>query len=289
MTEALDRARSERRLRGILDAAGVAVATLDVEGHVATSSGAFAEVWQRRSEDLLGLHLIGICAEVDRAELLAAFIRTIEGVSEVEHCDLAVPGLHGVGATRRLTLGRIADGSGRTTEVVAVITDATPGSDRTAELPTHQLGDLAQPLAHALRRSARSGRAFALLCVDPGDGARDSADLLDRFEARLAAQLRPTDETVQVMSLGVFVLATDLGDVQDAAGIAYRVLSSAVEPLACGDGSEVRLTPTIGVVVADGTSAASRLLPSATTALADALADGVGGFRIIDLRSGLAA
>lgn len=288
MTEALDRARSERRLRGILDAAGVAVATLDVEGHVAASTAAFADVWQRRGEDLVGLHLIGVCAEADRADLLAAFVRTIEGVSEVEHCDLAVPGPHGVGRTRRLTLGRIADGSGRTTEVVAVITEAAARDETRGEQVSAELGALAHPLTNAMRRAARSGRAFALLCVDPGDGAKDRGDLLEAFESRLAGQLRPSDETVAVASVGVFVLAADLGDVQDAAGIAYRVLSSAVEPLECGT-SEVRVTPTIGVVVADGSSSPSRLLPSATAALADALADGAGGFRIIDLRSGLAA
>jgi len=289
MTEAIDRARSERRLRGILDAAGVAVATLDAEGHVSTSTAAFAEVWQRRCEELVGLHLIGVCAEADRADLLAAFVRTIEGVSQVEHCDLAVPGVRGIGTTRRLTLGRIADGSGRTTEVVAVITEVSAQHGSLVdEICADDFGALARPLEHAMRRAARSGRAFALLCVDPGDAAKDHPELLEAFESRLAGQLRPTDETIALGSVGVFVLATDLGDLQDAAGIAYRVLSSAVEPLECA-GSQVRVTPTIGVVVADGSSSASRLVPSAATALADALTDGAGGFRIIDLRSGLAA
>lgn len=294
MAEALERVRAQRRLRGILDAAGVAVASLDAEGRVAASNHAFAEVWQRRADDLVGRHLIGVCSDADRAELLAALVRTVEGASEIEQCALTVTGRTGVGRPQRLTLGRIADSTGRTTEVVAVVTD-DPGAhagtvvDDPADGQAPQaLGALAQPVDWAIRLSARSGRPFALLRVDPGAEVRAHQDVLVAFADRLGPQLRPSDRTEAIAPLGVFVLASDLGDLQDAAGIAYRVLSSAVEPLHEA-GHEGQIVPTIGVVVADGGCAASRLLPASAAALAEAHADGIGAFRIVDLRTGLAA
>jgi len=84
------------------------------------------------------------------------------------------------------------------------------------------------------------------------------------------------------------VIAEDLGDEQDAAGVAYRLLSSVVEPVVV-DGLEVALALTIGIVVADGAASAETMLGTATEALQSAMADGVGGFRIIDIRPGLAA
>jgi hypothetical protein len=46
---------------------------------------------------------------------------------------------------------------------------------------------------------------------------------------------------------------------------------------------------TVGVVVADGTVSAETLQRTAGAAIDEARTDGVGGFRIIDVRSGLAA
>jgi hypothetical protein len=46
---------------------------------------------------------------------------------------------------------------------------------------------------------------------------------------------------------------------------------------------------TIGVVVADADSSPARMIEVAAAALADARSDGTGGFRLVDLRNGLAA
>ena len=45
----------------------------------------------------------------------------------------------------------------------------------------------------------------------------------------------------------------------------------------------------LGIVVADGAASAEMMLGTAAQALRSARADGVGGFRIIDIRPGLAA
>ena len=71
--------------------------------------------------------------------------------------------------------------------------------------------------------------------------------------------------------------------------MAYRLLSTVIEPITIGE-HEIRLPMTIGIVVADGAAAsADGLAATADAALTEARQDGVGGFRIIDVRSGLAA
>jgi GGDEF domain-containing protein len=70
--------------------------------------------------------------------------------------------------------------------------------------------------------------------------------------------------------------------------VAYRLLSTVVEPITIGE-REIRLPMTVGVVVADGAASIDGMVETAAAALGAARQDGVGGFRIIDVRSGLAA
>jgi GGDEF domain-containing protein len=97
--------------------------------------------------------------------------------------------------------------------------------------------------------------------------------------ARLAARLRPGD-ALRASSPGRFtVIAEDLHDEQDAAGVAYRLLSATVEPVRVGD-RETGLSMTIGVVVADGDASEEAMFRAG----ASVSADGPGGFRLVDLR-----
>ena len=79
------------------------------------------------------------------------------------------------------------------------------------------------------------------------------------------------------------VVAEDLGDEQDAAGVAYRLLSAAVEPVEVA-GQELTFPMTIGIAIGDGTVTAAEMFAAAPVALERARLDGSGGFRIIDLR-----
>ena len=306
-----DRAPVDPQVRRVLDAAGVATATLDTEGHVVSTSVTFASLWRRRPEELVGLHLVGLCPEGDQAEVMASLVRLLEGVSEVERCELRLDAGAGAVQTVVVTFGRVS--SGNQELVLAVASDVTlqrraerrrrrdvveltrvATEDAATGLP-NQLGFDAL-LASALRRSSRTGYPLSVMRCDlfglgsvlAAHGPIVEARLLDTYAARLTHRLRPSDSVSRTDGDTFMVIAEDLGDEQDAAGVAYRLLSSALEPVVI-DELDVSLTMTIGIVVADGTSSPELLIASADRALEQAMADGVGGFRIIDVRPGLAA
>jgi diguanylate cyclase (GGDEF)-like protein/PAS domain S-box-containing protein len=297
----------------VLDAAGVATATLDAEGRVLSASPSFARAWNRSADELCGAHLVGLCPEHEQPEVLAALVRMLEGVVEFERHDLRLDPAGDEPRVVRITFGPVTDDDGKVVEVVAVLHDVTAPHraerrrrrrvvemtreathDALTGLPNQRAFDAL--LGSALRRSARTGYPFSLMRVDvdgldgllrelPTDDART---LVDVYTSRLAQRLRPSDDVCRGDGDSFMVLAEDLGDVQDAAGVAYRLLSTVVEPITIGD-RELRLPMTIGIVVADGAASADGLAQTADSALGEARQDGVGGFRIIDVRSGLAA
>ncbi len=306
-----ERVPVDPQVRRVLDAAGVAMASLDTEGHVVSTSSSFAALWGRRSEELVGLHLVGLCPEGDQAEVMASLVRLLEGVAEVERCELRLDAGAGSVRTVVVTFGRVTSGDGEA--VLAVASDITlerraerrrrrdvveltrvATEDGATGLP-NQLGFDAL-LASALRRSGRTGYPLSLLRCDlfglsdvlSEHGPAVEAALLDTYAARLTHRLRPSDSVSRTDGDTFMVIAEDLGDEQDAAGVAYRLLSSALEPVVVDD-LEVSLTMTIGIVVADGTASPELLVTSADLAFEQAMGDGVGGFRIIDVRPGLAA
>lgn len=302
----------EPGVRRALDAAGVAVATLDAEGHVVTATSAFAGHWGRSIGDLIGVHLVGLWPERHRAGVTATLVRLVEGAAELESIDTRSASAGGKLRVMRMTFGRLPDPRGRTGGLVCVLHDVTESvsAERRRRGPTVELlrvpegtvslradavADPAPVLAAALRRTSRRGGAVSLLHCEIsglGDAVAAAADggteLLGAFAERLTSRLRPSDGVVWSSATSVLVVAEDLGDEQDAAGVAYRLLSASVEPLEHGD-VRVDLAMTIGVVVADGAASPETMIRTAADALASAREDGGGGFRIVDIRAGLAA
>lgn len=288
-------------MRRVFEAAELAVATVDTEGHVVSATSAFAAHFGRTIEELVGVHLVGLCPEQQRAEMTATLVRLVEGASEIELVDSRAPGVGRRTHVLRMTLGRLTDGDGGTTGVACTVTDV---SEAHRELRRGDHVDLLRPvggvpdgsaleplLAIGLRRSARSGRPLSVMRCEIS-GLPDDAGVIDQVlevhAERLVARLRPSDTVCRDSDAGFTVLAEDLGDEQDAVGVAYRMLSTAVEPVHT-DGAEWPVSVTIGIVVADSTASAHSILDAADAALSEAREDGVGGFRLIDLRPGLAA
>lgn len=297
----------------VLDAAGVATATLDAEGRIASASPSFARAWGRATDELCGAHLVGLCPEHEQPEVMAALVRLLEGVAEFERHDLRFDPAGDEPRVMRITFGPVLDADGTVVEVIAVLHDVTAPHraerrrrrrvvemtrdathDPVSGLPNRRAFDAL--VGSALRRSGRTGYPFSLMRVEVEgldallsqlDG--DEVDtLIEIYTSRLAQRLRPSDDVCRADGDSFMVLAEDLGDVQDAAGVAYRLLSTVVEPITIGE-RRIQLPMTIGIVVADGAASAGSLVATADSALTEARRDGVGGFRIIDVRTGLAA
>ena len=109
----------------VLDAAGVATATLDAEGRVLSASPSFARAWGRSADELCGAHLVGLCPEHEQPEVLAALVRMLEGVVEFERHDLRLDPAGDEPRVVRITFGPVLDDDGTVVEVVAVLHDVT--------------------------------------------------------------------------------------------------------------------------------------------------------------------
>jgi PAS domain S-box-containing protein/diguanylate cyclase (GGDEF)-like protein len=301
------------RARRVFDAAGVPTATFDGEGHVVAINPAFAQLCGRAPGELIGLHLMALCPGRDQADVLSTLVRLVGGVSDIEQEELRVVGSDGRVRVLSVTLGSLHDGDGRVDRVLAVGHDLT--QDRRAarrrrreridsaresleDAETGLPNDRALTLlvASAVRRSASTGAPFALLRCDVTNldeiehrhGATATRSVLDVVAERLAQRLRGSD-TVTRSGTGTFsVLAEDLGDVQDAAGVAYRLLATVVEPVRDA-GADVDVALTVGVAVGDGDASPSVMLSDAADAARGARQDGGGGFRLRDGRVGAPA
>ena len=301
-------------IRRVMEAAGVAVAALDPEGLVLAATTRFAGHWRRAVEDLLGMHLVGLWPEARQVELTATLVRLVEGAAEVEQIEVPGSDASGSPTTVRVTVGRLSDRRGRTSGMLCTIDEHTTTSGGGAERPERRQRraamEIVPPDAHvhvqreagpepllaaALRRCERVGHPLALLrCEISGIEeplARFGDDGPRRLEAcwdHLFDRLRATDTVMRTADDTFLVIAQDLGDEQDAAGVAYRLLAAAVEPFEV-DGVELVLGMTVGVVIADSACSPGKLIEAAGAALEEARTDGVGGFRLVDLRNGLAA
>jgi len=285
--------------RRLLDAAGVATAVVDREGVLHSTSTEFAAAFKSRPDEIVGLHLMDLADEADRASVLAGLARLTNGTQH--RAELPLSHLHSgsaeVGGT--LAIGTVGTSHDPALPLLAVLTLDDPAPAVTATVlhrpgtdPLTGLGDDLRrddALAGAIARSRRTGHALAVLRCRPRDPQQPlRGDLpLAEIGRRMVDELRDTDVVCRVGD-DLFVVAEHLGDEQDAAGVAYRLMSTLVTPVDDG-GTELKVSLTVGISVADGAASPKAMIEAAGDALDDARADGMGSFRIVDLRTGRAA
>lgn len=310
-------APADPALRRILDAAGIPAASIDLEGRLTGANPAFARACGRAVGELVGLHVLSLCPGRDQAELLGAVVHLVSGRSRIERAELGV--VSGEGSVRELvlTLGTAVDDDGRPVAIHAVAEDVTarrreerrregrPPAE--AELDPSTAGrsddrvtpDAVAAAIEAASRTATDEAPFALLLCEPRHRSADpvradapvEAWVLGALAERLRQRLRSEDTVVPPAGDGIAVVAEHLGDVQDAAGVAYRLLAAVVEPVRSGsqaagaEADEVPVDLAVGIAVGDARSEAPDLWRAARTALDAALDDGPGSFRIEDRRT----
>jgi len=136
--------------------------------------------------------------------------------------------------------------------------------------------------------ASRDGAMAAVMFLDLDDfktvndslGHATGDELLVAVAGRLTESVRPQDVVARLGGDEFAVLVDGMGDAESAAEVARRVLDGFELPCPAG-GFQLRVTPSIGVALADGAateSDAERLLREADMAMYAAKAQGKAGF-----------
>lgn len=289
-------------IRRALDAAGVALATFDGEGHALSANTAFVDLMGSDLSSVIGCHLVGLCNSNDSATVTSTLVRMLGGVSESESLVVSPKALS-QNAQVRLSLtvsphrrddDRIIfcvasyQGVDPATRPQAPLGGTARAQDHLYAFETSGLEDLVR---NAATTSARTGHPFAVLrCgfgISTGSGPVDTEALDDEMLriaiSRIGQRLRSTDSVVFDDEGRIHVIAEALGDSQDAAGVAYRLLSTMVEPFSVG-GKRRFVHMTVGIAVADDRTDPGAAISASSEALHRALNVGVGSFKLIELR-----
>jgi diguanylate cyclase (GGDEF)-like protein len=155
--------------------------------------------------------------------------------------------------------------------------------DGLTRLPNRLL--LEDRLERAIRSACREGRRFALMFIDL-DGFKGINDayghhvgdlLLADVAERIEACIRASDTLARVGG-DEFVLLGEVGDPEDAAGLAEKVIESVGRIFECA-GYRLQVTASVGIVIGDGSERDHRgLLSNADAAMYHAKALGRNGF-----------
>ncbi len=283
--------------RLLLDAADVPVATLDPEGIVTSLNPAFSRLCGRAPAELVGSHVTELAGAADQPSVLAALIALLGHHSTLEQVELQLDSLTGTSRRLRLSLAGELDPAGRITSITLVGRNLTqerrqvppPGEAEPTASGASLVAALEPAVAGAGARAGATDRPFALieLRVVDAEGIEDRVGpartrmAVNLVVDRMRQQLRSHDTVVRLSQSSVAVVATDLGDVQDAAGVCYRLLSTTMEPVVV-QGEAVPLTLAAGIAVDDGSSGATDVVRTSAALLEAAAADG-GGFRVLAL------
>lgn len=293
----------------ILDAAEVAVAVLGADAVIRLANASFARACGRPVREIQGLRLTQWAITDDATALGAVVAEVADGATgpETEQTvDARIVGADGKVRPLRLHLGRVRGGEGELLLCVAqnrsedrrrerrdrsarVADAAATETDSETGIPNRR--GLESALASASRRSSNNHSPHALIrcevAVDEPDGQEGGVgeppdpESMRACVDRIRQSLRPADTVARPEDAVLAVIAEDLHDEQDAAGVAYRLLSTVVEPLP-GIGGDVVIRMAIGVVMADGATPPHALMAAAAEAAADARS--TGGFVLMDLR-----
>jgi len=194
----------------------------------------------------------------------------------------------------------VADRHGHAELLIAQVVDLTRHKEAEARLAHLALHDHLTGLPNRALFLDRATRALAL-GSPPGEGVailfldldrfkvvndslgHDAGDLLLRATAdRLAVAIRPTDTLARFAGDEFAVLCEGVASVEDAVGVAGRLIACLEEPLALGT-SEVVISASLGVALSRGRrSTADNLLRDADTAMYLAKDTGRGRVEVFD-------
>ncbi|MHB8438028.1 MAG: putative bifunctional diguanylate cyclase/phosphodiesterase [Acidimicrobiales bacterium] len=290
---------AHERFRSAFEDAPIGIAMIGLDGKVLRSNRAYGAIVGRRSEDLVGTHLLDHTHD-DDAEVAGAELRRIAradgGVFTVEQRLLNSEG----GAVWVMVHGScVRDAVGRPLYLIVQVQDVTEQHTMRERLAHAAIHDpltglpnrvlFMDRLGMALARAERTGRRVAVAFLDldrfklVNDGLGHAAgdELLVSVAERLAKAVRQEDTVARFGGDEFTVLWEDLDDEESASVAAQRVLDDLQRPFTLG-GAPAYVTASIGMAVAESSSTPATLLRDADGAMYGAKKAGRGRIVVFD-------
>jgi diguanylate cyclase (GGDEF)-like protein/PAS domain S-box-containing protein len=288
---------SDKRYRELFEQASDAIFAVSADGEITAINRAGEKLTGYDRNELVGMSLFNLIAPEDAEQALATFhSRLAGGVNEVaEYQMISKSGARVfVEVTDRLVE---RDGKALGIEAIARDTSERHGleqrllhealHDRLTGLPNRTL--FHDRLGQALSRAARSGSKIAVMVLDLdgfklvndslGDAVGD--ELLVKLPPRLERNLRGSDSVARLGGDEFGFLFEDVARAQGLASLAERILAAIAEPVPI-DHSQLQITASLGITIAEPTDTAESVLSNADTAMQNAKHAGKGCFEIYD-------
>jgi diguanylate cyclase (GGDEF)-like protein/PAS domain S-box-containing protein len=290
LTEEVHRRAGEARFAGLVQHASDLITVLDADANIVYQSPSVERILGHAPDDVVG----------------TAFDRLVEA----PHRDRLASVLSGGAVECRLL---DSEGGAREFEILVtnllddehvrgIVLNGRDVSERKAfeEQLAHQaFHDTVTGLAnralfgervrHAVARARRGDRGVAVIFLDVDDfktindslGHAAGDQVLADVGRRLASSVRPSDTAARFGGDEFAVLLEDIGEPQEAADAADRILAALADPITVA-GKELAIGASLGISVDAGWTGADELVRNADAAMYIAKRDGKGGYRLFE-------
>jgi diguanylate cyclase (GGDEF)-like protein/PAS domain S-box-containing protein len=260
-------AASERLFRSMFDAAAIGVMTLDLDGRIIEANGTLESIGGYPPGGLHGRDLRELLALQDDSGL-EEFTAVAAGAldrSQLEQrfrrCDRSLQWC-------RTVMALVRDGAGRPLQVTAMLEDISDRKEAEADLVHRALHDALTGLpnrqlflerlqkAQVERPATDEGMAVIFIDIDGFKAANDSIghhagdELLVAVAGRLRQAVRPTDQVARYGGDEFLVLAGELGSVDDASQLAWRLANTLRAPFSLA-GQAAHVTASFGIAYSE--------------------------------------
>ncbi len=288
---------SQQRYRDMVERALDAIFTADPNGNFTSVNNAAERISGYGHEELLSMNLFDLIAGPDRDRAREILTQRL-GNDADEAIELELVGKSGRQVFVEVT-GRLVAANGGSGHLEAIARDTTERHSLQEKLRHHVFHDaltglpnrelLLDRVSQALARAARAKSEIAVMLVDVDDfklvndslGHAAGDELLVALAGRLRSIVRGS-ETVARLGGDEFALVVENGrGDHEIVALAKRVQTAFDEPFKVAD-TERRMTGSLGIALATGSSAPSDLLRDADTAMYRAKNAGKAGIEFFD-------
>jgi diguanylate cyclase (GGDEF)-like protein/PAS domain S-box-containing protein len=304
-----ERKRSERELweahehfSSSFEEAPIGMALIDLEGRIVRANSAYARIVGRDLSDIVGLETADVIHPDDQEESVTSVADLLRGDDANFRSELHYVRPDGTDVWVTATAKCVRDSDDRPVHVLGQFVDVTAERamrqrmnyaaihDSLTGLPNRAL--FMDRLSMALSRAQRSERHVGMVFIDldrfklvnDSMGHMAGDKLLVAVAELLRRSIRPGDTVARMGGDEFTVLCEDIGDYEEASGIAGRLMEAFKGPIFL-EGGPVFVAASMGVAISGSNDSPSSLMRQADTAMYLAKDSGRGRVEIFNEKS----